>query len=208
MTSTPHRDDGSAHDDRWEAAVRADWAAARANLVEPPVWVTSRAKRLFRLRVARAEALSARPVGLLERIRATLVFDSRQAARVPPLGASAGTRAAPGRLADARRSGWQLLYRAADVDVDLLVRPNPGGHTVQVRGQALAVAPGPPLQRGSLDVWLARGTGATGGASRSVLTSTPLDAMGEFVLPPLAHGRYDLLLRLEGREVELGDVEL
>src|SRR5207302_9559461 len=69
---------------------------------------------------------------LAERIRATLVFDSRK----PGLAPSGVRGAGP---FDSAPVSWQLLYRGGDVDVDLLVRPNQDGRTLHVRGQALSL---------------------------------------------------------------------
>src|SRR5207245_1691579 len=88
--------------------------------------VAHRARRLFE---------NQRPVHLptlLTRIRASLIFDSRR----PGL-ALAGVRSLGGL-----GGPWQLLYRGGDVDVDLLVRPNRDGHTLNVRGQALSLGGG------------------------------------------------------------------
>src|SRR5260221_8011467 len=94
--------------DDWLGNVRAAFSAAE--LVEPPAWVRDRAKRAFRSRAPRAAPI-------LERVRASLIFDSRK----PGL-AQTGVRS-PGVLDAVRVGPWQLLYRGGNVDVDLLVRP-------------------------------------------------------------------------------------
>src|SRR5258708_1428583 len=114
-----HRDNDAA----WLADVHA--ALAHADLVEPPDWVRERARRIFR---PPTSTQAASPT-LFERIRASLLFDSRR----PGL-ATAGVRSL-GVL----DGPWQLLYRGGDVDVDLLVRPNQDGRTMNVRGQALSL---------------------------------------------------------------------
>ena len=176
----------------WLAQVRSDWAAG--DLVAPPAWVSSRAKRLFR---DRAGAPATPGPGLLARVRAALVFDSRRRGLAP---AAPGVRSG-GVPAGLRPGSWQLLYHGADVDVDLLIRPNPDGGTLSVRGQALA-RPGAAIHSGTLEV-LPAGT-----AEPTTLARTALEPTGEFALPALARGRYDLLLRLGSREIQLADVEL
>src|SRR3977135_337409 len=95
-------------DDAWLANVRAAYSAAE--LVEPPDWVRDRAKRAFRSTAARAAPI-------VERVRATLVFDSRKSGL-----AQAGVRS-PGVLDAVREGPWQLLYRRGNVYANLLVRP-------------------------------------------------------------------------------------
>ena len=69
-----HRTDADA---AWIDAIRAAWSAASADLVEPPTWVRERAKRLMAHQ--RIFGTSEPNTGrLAERIRATLVFDSRK----------------------------------------------------------------------------------------------------------------------------------
>src|SRR3979490_1189578 len=110
-------------DDAWLAELRAAFSAAE--LVEPPDGVRERAKRTFRSRAA-----SAAPA-ILDRVRASLLFDSRKPGLAP-----AGVRSY--RVLGAVCEGpWQLLYRGGNIDVDLLVRPNKDGRTMNVRGQAL-----------------------------------------------------------------------
>jgi hypothetical protein len=184
-----HESDSTA---AWLAQVRSDWAAG--DLVAPPVWVTNRAKRLFRHSAAVPATTG---TDLLARIRAALVFDSRRRGMAP---AAPGVRSA-GVPGDVSPPSWQLLYQGAEVDVDMLIRPNPDGRTMNVRGQALA-RPGMAIQSGTLEV-LPAGT-----AKPSTIARAALEPTGEFALPALSHGRYDLLLRLESREIELPDLEL
>jgi hypothetical protein len=182
-----HRDDD---DPAWLAAVRADWAAA-AELIEPPAWVRERARRL----------LAARPSGprrLLQRLKGTLIFDSRRSGL-----ARAGVRSIgpfdPDPLA------WQLLFRGGDVDVDLLVRPNQDGRTMHVRGQALSLG-GDGVGAGVVEAQPIDIPRPLRGAAPTVRSE--VDSSGEFALPDLAHGRYSVLLRFGAREIELSDVEL
>jgi hypothetical protein len=177
-------------DAAWLADVRA--ALAQADLVEPPDWVRERARRLFR---ARSSTLST-TVTLLARVRATLLFDSR----------APGLAAAGVRSVGVLDGPWQLLYRGGDVDVDLLVRPNQDGRTMNVRGQALSLL-GEYVGVGTVEATLAdiprRLHGLIEPSAR-----TELDSSGEFALSNLERGRYDVLLRFGLREIELSGVEL
>jgi hypothetical protein len=174
--------------DDWLNDVRN--ALQAGELVEPPDWVRERARRLFRSHDPSHLAL------LLTRIRASLVLDSRR--RGPAL---AGVRSLGGL-----GGPWQLLYRGEDVDVDLLVRPNRDGHTLNVRGQAL------PLGGGSLGFGVVEALPADaprrlqGRAAPSARSE--LQPGGEFALSNLERGRYDVLLRFGTREIELSGVEL
>jgi hypothetical protein len=185
----------------WLPAVQAAWAAP--DLVEPPIWVTQRAKRLFHTVPApgatAAETAPAGPPRPLERLRATLLFDSRRAGP-----AAAGVRAL-GPF-DEDSGPWQLLYRGGDVDVDLLVRPNQDGHTAHVRGQALSLV-GASVGAGSVEALPADAPRALRGATRPAIRSE-LQPSGEFALPNLERGRYDVRLHIGAREIELSDVEL
>lgn len=176
----------------WLADVQSAWAAG--DLETPPIWVTERAKRIFR--TAAGETGAARTA--LERLRATLVFDSRQPGPAP-----AGIRAA---TAFASGGPWQLLYRGGDVDVDLLVRPNQDGHTAHVRGQALSLV-GQSVSSGVVEATPSGSPRKLRGHTQPAVTSR-LEPTGEFALPNLERGRYDVLLRLGAREIELNDVEL
>jgi hypothetical protein len=169
----------------WIRGVRD--AMLGSDLVEPPAWVRERARQI--LQPTRAS--------LVERVRATLVFDSRSNL------ARLGVRAAAGVV----EGPWQLLYRGGDVDIDLLVRPNQDGHTASVRGQALSLS-------GSLDAGVAVVEAVAADAPR-VLQDSPapyassnLEPTGEFALPNLERGRYVVLLRFGAREIELSGVEL
>jgi hypothetical protein len=175
------------HDD-WIARVRA--ALSAGGLVEPPAWALERARGLFR---ARAGDQPARPTtrALLARVRASLVFDSRR----PGL-AQAGVRSV-GVL----EGPWQLLYRGGDVDVDLLVRPNQDGRTLNVRGQAMSLA-GSSVGVGTVEALPSDMRGPATPSARS-----EVEPSGEFALSNLTRGRYDVLLRFGAREIELSGVE-
>jgi hypothetical protein len=165
-------------------------ALQASELVEPPDWVRERAKRLFE---------SHRPLHsptLLTRIRASLVFDSRR----PGL-ALAGVRSLGGI-----GGPWQLLYRGGDVEVDLLVRPNRDGHTLNVRGQALSLGGG-SVGLGVVEALPADAPRQVQGRPAPTARSE-LQPSGEFALSNLERGRYDVLLRFGTREIELSGVEL
>jgi hypothetical protein len=132
----------------------------------------------------------------MERVRASLLFNSRRSGL-----AHAGVRSSA-----VQDSPWQLLYRGGEVDVDLLVRPNQDGRTLTVRGQALSLA-GSTLDQGVVEALPADLPRRLHGDAQPTARS-PLEATGEFALPNLQRGRYDVLLRFGSREIELNDLEL
>ena len=155
-------------------------ALMAGELVDPPESVRQRARCLFhRARLA---------PGIVERVRAALMFDSRRTAL-----AHAGVRSSA-----VMEGPWQLLYRGGDVDIDLLVRPNQDGQTLSLRGQALSRA-GTRIAGGEVEALPV----TKGKQSRARLEPT-----GEFALSNLERGRYDVLVRVGAREIELTDVEL
>jgi hypothetical protein len=173
----------------WIEGVR-DALHAR-DLVEPPERVRDAGRRLFRVRNTAPS--------LIERVRATLVFDSRQAAGMARVGV---------RSSHVVDGPWQLLYRGGDVDVDLMVRPDRDGRTMSVRGQALPLA-GRSIGDGVVEAVPANmprqlhGNPHPRPSARSELEPT-----GEFALSNLVAGRYDVLLRFGAHEIELTDLEL
>ena len=177
-------------DAAWLADVRA--ALAHADLIEPPDWVRERARRLFRTRTS-TPTVSAT---LLARVRASLLFDSR----------TPGLAAAGVRSLGVLDGPWQLLYRGGDVDVDLLVRPNQDGRTMNVRGQALSLL-GEFVGIGTVEATPADIPRPLHGPVEPS-ARTELDPSGEFALSNLERGRYDVLLRFGVREIELSGVEL
>ena len=173
----------------WIRGVRD--ALLAGDLVDPPDWVRNRARRLFD-----SARSSQRASSLMARIRAALVFDSRRKRLAP-----AGVRATA--VVD---GSWQLLYRGGDIDIDLMVRPSKDGRTLNVRGQALPIGGG-FVGAGMVEAMPTDGPrrlhGATAASARSAL-----EPSGEFALSNLARGRYDVLLHLGAREIELSDLEL
>ncbi len=182
--------------DPWIVNVRALWA--QGDLVEPPVWVRERAKRIFRTHSTTATRSNA----LLSRLRARLIFDSRRQG----LGAPVGVRS--GVVTGGTRPGpWQLLYRGGDVDVDLLVRPNQDGRTSNVRGQALSLV-GAQMGSGVVEAMPSDLPRQLHEADPAPVRRSAVAPSGEFALPNLERGRYDMLLRFGAHEIELSDVEL
>jgi hypothetical protein len=178
----------------WLAGVRLVWTLG--DLVEPPVWIRQRARRLFRSHRAAGD----RPT-LVSRIRATLIFDSRRQG----LGAAAGVRS--GTVLGGTRPGpWQLLYRSGDVDIDLFVRPNQDGRTMNVRGQALSLGT-TSIGTGVVEALLTEQTRAQPSEPPDPVRSA-VELSGEFALTNLERGRYDVFLRFGTRQIELNDVEL
>jgi hypothetical protein len=180
------------HHGAWIADVRAAFAVG--GLVEPPDWVRERARRLFRARLAQHPARATSRT-VMARVRASLVFDSRRPGMAPAGVRSAGVLEGP----------WQLLYRGGDVDIDLLVRPNQDGRTLNVRGQAMSLV-GDSVGAGIVEALpsdLPRRLHSTATPS----ARSEVEASGEFALPNLKRGRYDVLLRFGAREIELTGVE-
>lgn len=183
-------------DPAWIVDVRALWA--QGDLIEPPAWVRERAKRLFRTRTLPAS----RPNALLSRLRASLIFDSRRQG----LGAPVGVRS--GVVTGGTRPGpWQLLYRGGDVDVDLLVRPNQDGRTSNVRGQALSLV-GASIGAGVVEAMPSDVPRQLHNDDDASVRRSQVAPSGEFALPNVERGRYDMLLRFGAHEIELSDVEL
>jgi hypothetical protein len=171
----------------WIRGVRD--ALFAGELVEPPDWVRQRGRQVFQTAGPR------RARTLIERVRASLIFDSRKSTL-----AHAGVRS--GAVLD---GPWQLLYRGGDVDIDLLVRPNQDGRTMSVRGQALPLA-GASIDVGSVEALPADLPRPLRGEPQAS-ASSKLEPSGEFALSNLERGRYDVLVRLGAREIEL-NVEL
>ena len=101
---------------------------------------------------------------------------------------------------------WQLLYRGGEVDIDLLVRPNRDGHTMNVRGQALSLD-GESVGSGTVEA-VPVGLPRPLHADHAPTIRSEVDPSGEFALASVERGRYDVLLRFGGREIELSEVEI
>lgn len=142
---------------------------------DAPAVVIARAVQLFQ-----PQPTSTAP-NLLQRITATLRFDSAQFA--PAL----GIRAAPeGQPPPAR----QLLYSVDQHDLD--IRITPAGADWIVSGQVLS-----PIDAGYVELH-----GAT-----SVI-QTPLTPLSEFSLPPTAAGVYQLILYWRDMAVAVDEIKV
>jgi hypothetical protein len=184
--------------DGWLADVRQAFSVSP--LVEPPRWMRERAKQLFNGRLTTS---GLKLSSWVARARASLLFDSRR-----PGSATAGVRS-PTMLKRSLEGPWQLLYRGGSVDVDLLVRPNQDGRTLNVRGQALPLAGG-SVGAGvveALPVDSPRGLHAPRSSPKATVRAD-VEPSGEFALSNLERGHYDMLLRFGAHEIELSGVEL
>lgn len=158
-------------------------------LPDVPPWATERALALWRTPASAAPA-----PGLLQRLTATLGFDSWQAQ--------------PGLALRSRAPGpRQLLFSVRDHDIDLRVLSHPGPEPRHViSGQVL----GPTTEGGVTWLPLAHGAGAetveTADATGS--QEAALDDSGEFVITCLASGRGVLRLRLGAQVVYLSPIDL
>jgi hypothetical protein len=142
--------------------------------VEPPSWVTRRAIGIF----AEAKEAAARRGlrGLVSRLRAALVFDSMA-------GASSGD-AIPARASAG--PSRQLLYSAAPFDVDMLIAAGDRPHTLVVTGQVLT-ADGDDFES-------VRGLAVTLEREGEAVATAETSEFGEFTLPDLPPGLYELRL--------------
>jgi hypothetical protein len=149
----------------------------RSRVPEPPASVLRRAFDLF-------PQAAPRP-GLLDRVIASLAFDSR--ANLMPAMARASTGAS-----------FNLVFTAADTSVYLWCEFD--GVRWQVNGQVQAE------EEGAFTSVVAVRAGGEADAEQGVRAE--VDEDGEFRLPDLASGGYDLLLPGAGREVILPAVNL
>jgi hypothetical protein len=120
--------------------------------------------------------------GLVERVRALLTFDSGAAS---PL--AFGMRSTGGTTR-------QLLFSAGGHDVDLRVSPAGSGHGDHwlLSGQVL----GPE----------ASGAVALTDALGQAVAEAQLDELGEFLLPAIAPGQYNVTLNLGVQQIELPSI--
>jgi hypothetical protein len=147
--------------------------------VEPPNWVLKRALRFFDLPRVRMN-LAAR-VG---RVVASLVFDSLHRPAV------AGARAVG-------TEGRQLMYRANDYSIDVQVAPSDQDHPA-LTGQILREGELTFDSVSGLHLHLIRDGGT--------LLTTLTNERGEFAIPRVEAGRYDL--RVDVNEASITIVEL
>jgi hypothetical protein len=144
-------------------------------LERAPSWVVERARRISRQR--RPAAATG---GVLQRLVATLAFDTRQQPR--PVGVR--SLDAPPR---------RLLFRADGIDVDIEVLPSMQG--LRVLGQ-VTVEEGEPLP-GTLRL-----------TSELTIHDAMLDESGEFIIDPVLPGSYRLELHVQGRVVEIPNLPI
>ena len=160
-----------ASDRTWYEGFRG--VAAADDSIEPPPWVLKRAIKVFEGARDRG-GFTAR----LGAIIATLVYDS--------LGGPAP--------AGARTTEWsdhQLLYRADDFSIDLLVESS--GEQMNLRGQI--------LREGEFLFESTAGIALDLLLEGESIQSTHTNDVGEFTIPAIDLGRYDL--RIEAVEVSI-----
>jgi hypothetical protein len=154
-------------------------AAETDRSFDPPAWVLARAHTLF---VDAKEAAANRGLrGLLNRIRAVLVFDSF---------ADSLADAIPAR--SVATENRQLLYSVAPYDIDLLVTPF-APDRVTVTAQILTSNEAGPAVIGGLTVEFVRGD--------AIVATTETSEFGEFKIENLPVGTCDILIRGEHREI-------
>jgi hypothetical protein len=155
----------------WYKRVKS--AAAADDTIDPPPWVLKRAVRLFETVRARAGVRAA-----LGRLVATLVFDSQ-------------TRPLPAGVRLTEAADRQLLYRAGAYTVDLQIASM----------DARARLSGQVLKEGEFKFESVAGSKIFLLSDEEALASAVASNFGEFTLPPLASGQYDL-------RVETGDADI
>jgi hypothetical protein len=163
------------------------------DLPDVPPWATERALAAWRP----PGQVEAPAPGLLQRLKATLSFDSWQAQ--PDLALRS--------LATGPR---QLLFSVGDHDIDLRLLSHSGPEPRHViTGQVL----GPATDGGVTWLPLAPGVGAETAETAETADATGsqesvLDDLGEFVITCLASGRGVLRLRLGSQIVYLSPIDL
>jgi hypothetical protein len=160
-----------ASDRTWYESVRRTTAADDS--IEPPPWVLKRAIKVFD-GVRNRSGLTRR----LGDIIATLVFDSFEG---PAFAGARATEAAE----------HQLLYRADGFNIDLLVEPSE--QQMNLRGQILREGESTFESTSGISLELVR--------EGQLIHSTCTNHVGEFTIPAIELGRYDL--RIEASEVSI-----
>ncbi|MBI3949176.1 MAG: hypothetical protein HY314_01795 [Acidobacteria bacterium] len=156
------------------------WLTATDDSVEPPKWVLDRAVRLFQIYGPQ------RKPGLLQRITASLVFDSLTQPQ----------------LVGVRQTGQaarQSLYRAGEWDVDLSFEPGEGPETIDIAGQVLK-GEGQIGEVAGIPVHLIQG--------EEILASTVADQLGEFTFDCVASGTYSLRIDLRDQSLWIGHMDV
>lgn len=151
---------------------------ASTRLEDAPAAAVDRAIALFGTRAAAAP----KAPGLLQRVLATLTFDSGSAS---PL--AFGMRSSGGAVR-------QLLFSVDGRDIDLRIAPHDQDASFALTGQVL----GPD----------SNGTVILEGQDGSPRASAPLSDLGEFRLPPVVAGTYRLTLELPDLAIDLPPVQI
>jgi len=152
-----------AGDRSWYQQVKL--VAASDDSIEPPPWVLKRALRLFNAPSARMKVTA-----LAGRAVASLVFDSLR----KPAVAGARSSGVEGR---------QLLYRAEDYCIDVQVAAS---------DQSRAELTGQILREGELMFESVAGLQLDLMHNGGTILSTVTNDRGEFTIPAIAFGSYDL----------------
>lgn len=155
---------------------------ASRQLHDAPETVIQRALQIFQARAAPAAA-AAPASGLLQRLAATLTFDSAGLSAV-----AAGLRATASSSAATR----QLLYATEGRDVDLRLTTTDDGASFVVSGQVL----GPDVSGVAVLSWL-------GGEATAAWNE-----LAEFRFDPVGPGSCQLTLRADGWELLLPPLHL
>lgn len=142
-------------------------ATRKMRFESPPAHVRTELRHRFA-----AYAQDRKSPGLIERLQATLAFDSHTQV------ATSGLRSAG--MEELQR---QLVYRSGEVEVALNLQPGSAHAHINLYGQVFA-ADGDPA-----DVFVVRHSKDSG---ETGLTNT--DKLGEFVFEDLLEGEYELIL--------------
>jgi hypothetical protein len=169
--------------------------AAADTSFDPPEWVMRRAVSLF---ADARDAAARRGIrGVLNRLRAALVFDSLAGFAGGLDDAIPARNAATESAAADRR---QLLYSVPPYDVDLLVTPSGASNDFSVTGQILASEESDFARVGGLTVEFTRGA--------VVVATVETSEFGEFTVQGLPGGTYDVRIVGNGREIVVPEAPL
>jgi hypothetical protein len=160
-------------DRAWYQQVKV--VAASDDSIEPPPWVLKRAVRLFNLPRVRMNA-GAR----VDRVVAALVFDSLKGL------ALAGVRSSG-------VEGRQLLYRADDYNIDVQVAAS----------ESRAELTGQVLREGELMFESVAGLQLELMRNGGTILSTVTNDRGEFTIPAIDFGSYDLRVDLNEASITI-----
>src|SRR3990172_11849226 len=156
-------------------------ASRRMRFDSPPRSVRTELQRRFA-----ASMQDRKPPGLIERLRATLAFDSH-------------TQIATSGVRSAGMEGLQrqLVYRSGEVEVALNIQPGSPEAHINLYGQVF------PLDGTPADTFIIQILKDSGEAG---LTNT--DNLGEFVFEDLLEGDYQLILASDRLEISIPSVSL